>query len=223
MAMHEEGRAAVIVKEREAARRRCVEGKQALCQIEFSVESGLVLARLVPLLARRGGLAFVFPSWVAWSSKGEHQGPEAKASPLAVKQGYCSRFTAPPTPQPHSTGSMGSVKGLKGLTALILGPPGGGKGTISKKLLKDFGFLHLSTGDVLRKHVREQTAVGMAAQKFMLTGMIGSCRVDMDGLLALEGVEGGGRREDEAAAGVFVLQLADTALCVCVYVCHHEK
>jgi adenylate kinase family enzyme len=62
---------------------------------------------------------------------------------------------------------MGSVQRL---TALILGPPGGGKGTISKKLLKDFNFLHLSTGDVLRRHVQNQTAVGKAAQTYMIRG-----------------------------------------------------
>ena len=99
---------------------------------------------------------------------------------------------------------MGGVKGLKGLTALILGPPGGGKGTISKKLLKDFGFLHLSTGDVLRKHVREQTAVGMAAQKFMLTGTRWAI---CGGLVGAAGMCGGWREGEgrtDAAAGVFL-------------------
>lgn len=49
-------------------------------------------------------------------------------------------------------------------------PAGGGKGTIAKKMIKDFSFLHLSTGDVLRKHVREGTAVGKTAQSFMVKG-----------------------------------------------------
>jgi cytidylate kinase len=34
---------------------------------------------------------------------------------------------------------------------LILGPPGGGKGTISKQMVHDFHFHHVSTGDVLRE------------------------------------------------------------------------
>lgn len=58
----------------------------------------------------------------------------------------------------------------KKLTALIMGPPGGGKGTIAKKMIKDFEFLHLSTGDVLRKHVREGTGVGKTAQSYMVKG-----------------------------------------------------
>jgi len=56
---------------------------------------------------------------------------------------------------------------------LILGKPGGGKGTISGKVLKDFPvFRHLSTGDVLRQHVREGTAIGIEAKKHMDEGSL---------------------------------------------------
>lgn len=54
---------------------------------------------------------------------------------------------------------------------LILGKPGGGKGTISKKILKDFPtFTHFSTGDLLREHVRDQTSIGREAKKHMDMG-----------------------------------------------------
>ncbi len=54
---------------------------------------------------------------------------------------------------------------------LILGKPGGGKGTISNKILNDFpSFKHLSTGDLLRKHVRDQTPIGLEAKKHMDNG-----------------------------------------------------
>jgi len=54
---------------------------------------------------------------------------------------------------------------------LILGRPGGGKGTISNKILKDFpSFHHLSTGDLLRQHVREKTDIGLQAKKHMDNG-----------------------------------------------------
>jgi len=36
---------------------------------------------------------------------------------------------------------------------VIMGAPGGGKGTISKRLVQDYGFVHISTGDLLRKHL----------------------------------------------------------------------
>lgn len=56
------------------------------------------------------------------------------------------------------------------LNALIMGPPGGGKGTIAKKIIKDFGFFHLSTGDVLRAHVRSETEIGKQAKSYMVKG-----------------------------------------------------
>jgi len=56
---------------------------------------------------------------------------------------------------------------------LILGKPGGGKGTISGKILKDFSNLHhVSTGDILRQHVREQSAIGIEAKQFMEQGRL---------------------------------------------------
>ena len=56
--------------------------------------------------------------------------------------------------------------------ALIMGPPGGGKGTISKKILKEFPFHHLSTGDQLRAHVQNSTAVGQEAKQYMDSGAL---------------------------------------------------
>lgn len=56
---------------------------------------------------------------------------------------------------------------------LILGKPGGGKGTISGKILKDFPKCHhVSTGDLLRQHVREQTELGQKAKAFMDAGKL---------------------------------------------------
>ena len=56
---------------------------------------------------------------------------------------------------------------------LILGKPGGGKGTISGKILKDFPqFRHVSTGDQLRQHVRNETPLGKEAKKFMDEGCL---------------------------------------------------
>jgi len=59
----------------------------------------------------------------------------------------------------------------EGVLALILGKPGGGKGTISNKIFADFPeFQHLSTGDILRRHVREQTPIGTEAKTYMDSG-----------------------------------------------------
>lgn len=57
--------------------------------------------------------------------------------------------------------------------ALILGKPGGGKGTISGKILQDFPqFHHISTGDLLRSHVRTETEVGLKAAQYMKEGKL---------------------------------------------------
>ncbi|MBC8193038.1 MAG: adenylate kinase [Candidatus Marinimicrobia bacterium] len=50
---------------------------------------------------------------------------------------------------------------------IIVGPPGAGKGTQAKLIVKDFHIIQLSTGDLLREHRRQDTKLGQAAQKYM--------------------------------------------------------
>ena len=40
---------------------------------------------------------------------------------------------------------------------LIMGPPGGGKGTISERIVKDFNLQHMSSGDLLRNNINRKT------------------------------------------------------------------
>ena len=53
---------------------------------------------------------------------------------------------------------------------LLLGPPGGGKGTQSKFIMDEFNIPQISTGDMLRAHVSKNTALGIQAKKFMDNG-----------------------------------------------------
>lgn len=53
---------------------------------------------------------------------------------------------------------------------LIFGPPGAGKGTQAEQLREQLNLLHLSTGDILRKHVRENTPLGQKAKPIMEAG-----------------------------------------------------
>ena len=53
---------------------------------------------------------------------------------------------------------------------LLLGPPGGGKGTQSKFLMSKFNIPQISTGDMLRSHVKNDTILGQKAKKYMEQG-----------------------------------------------------
>lgn len=53
---------------------------------------------------------------------------------------------------------------------IVLGPPGAGKGTYTKFLVKDYGFPQISTGDMFRKHMSEQTELGKTIKVFMDSG-----------------------------------------------------
>jgi len=55
---------------------------------------------------------------------------------------------------------------------ILLGAPGAGKGTVAKALVDRLGVTHLSTGDMLRVAVAEQTEVGKLAQGFMSQGSL---------------------------------------------------
>ncbi|MEN3010251.1 MAG: adenylate kinase [Candidatus Bipolaricaulaceae bacterium] len=53
---------------------------------------------------------------------------------------------------------------------VLLGPPGAGKGTLASRLVQAFGFLHVSTGDMLREEVAKGTPLGQLAQGYMARG-----------------------------------------------------
>ena len=53
---------------------------------------------------------------------------------------------------------------------IFLGAPGSGKGTQSKRVASELSIPQLSTGDILREAVKNQTAVGIEAKKYMDAG-----------------------------------------------------
>ena len=56
------------------------------------------------------------------------------------------------------------------MNIVLLGAPGAGKGTQAAKLVEKFGFAHISTGDMLRAAVKNQTPLGLEAKKYMDAG-----------------------------------------------------
>jgi adenylate kinase len=59
-----------------------------------------------------------------------------------------------------------------GARVVLLGPPGAGKGTQAKLLQDKFGVCQISTGDILRKAVAEQTPLGKEASQYISSGAL---------------------------------------------------
>ena len=55
---------------------------------------------------------------------------------------------------------------------ILFGPPGSGKGTQSEKLIDKYGLIHLSTGNLLREEITNQTSLGLEAKKYMDSGQL---------------------------------------------------
>jgi adenylate kinase len=54
----------------------------------------------------------------------------------------------------------------------FLGPPGAGKGTQARDLAREWGALHLATGDMLREALAAGTALGLEAKRYMDQGAL---------------------------------------------------
>ena len=67
---------------------------------------------------------------------------------------------------------------------VLFGPPGAGKGTQAQILKEQFGLVHISTGDVFRKNIKEQTPLGALAKSYMDQGHLVPDEVTIDMLAA---------------------------------------
>lgn len=56
------------------------------------------------------------------------------------------------------------------MSIALIGPSGSGKGTHIPDLVQSFDLLHLSTGDLFREHLNQQTALGLLAEKYIQHG-----------------------------------------------------
>ncbi len=58
------------------------------------------------------------------------------------------------------------------LNIVLFGAPGSGKGTQSEKLIEQYGLHHISTGEVLRDHIKRRTELGKIAQGYIDEGQL---------------------------------------------------
>ena len=63
---------------------------------------------------------------------------------------------------------------------LLIGAPGAGKGTQAERLAKRFGIAHISSGDLLRQHVKDQTSIGQMIKSYLDRGDLVPDGVVMD-------------------------------------------
>ncbi|MDO5018660.1 MAG: adenylate kinase [Lagierella massiliensis] len=55
---------------------------------------------------------------------------------------------------------------------VLLGPPGAGKGTQAEKIVEEFNVLHVSTGDIFRKNIKEETELGKKVKGYLAEGKL---------------------------------------------------
>ncbi|MBC3847594.1 adenylate kinase [Winogradskyella echinorum] len=73
------------------------------------------------------------------------------------------------------------LKTTQHMTNLVLfGPPGAGKGTQANYLKEKYDLVHISTGDVFRYNIKNETALGMLAKSFMDKGELVPDQVTID-------------------------------------------
>lgn len=58
------------------------------------------------------------------------------------------------------------------LNLVLFGPPGAGKGTQSQKLIDHYQLIHISTGDIFRDHIKNQTELGKEVSQILADGKL---------------------------------------------------
>jgi hypothetical protein len=73
-------------------------------------------------------------------------------------------------PNPNITSRYTKAKFSSAFKVIIAGAPASGKGTQCEAIKNEFGLVHLSTGDILRVAVQQETSLGLLAKPFMDSG-----------------------------------------------------
>lgn len=68
--------------------------------------------------------------------------------------------------------SLSFPKAIDMLNLILFGPPGSGKGTQSQLLIDRYALIHISTGDLLRREMKEGTVLGKEAEAYIHKGQL---------------------------------------------------
>jgi adenylate kinase len=58
------------------------------------------------------------------------------------------------------------------MKVILLGAPGAGKGTQAKRIAADYDIPHISTGDIFRENIKNNTQLGLRAKEYMDQGLL---------------------------------------------------
>ena len=81
---------------------------------------------------------------------------------------------------PMEVGVADGTSASSQLRLLLIGAPGAGKGTQAELLARRFGLAHISSGDLLRQHVKDQTSIGQMIKSYLDRGDLVPDAVVMD-------------------------------------------
>ena len=65
-----------------------------------------------------------------------------------------------------------TLKTTRMLNFVLFGPPGAGKGTQSQKLIEKYQLIHISTGDLFRAHIKNQSPLGQQVSQLIADGQL---------------------------------------------------
>ena len=90
------------------------------------------------------------------------------------------RFSADGPDRLRCWHSAAAREDIRAVRLLLIGAPGAGKGTQADLLAARFGIAHISSGDLLRQHVRDQTSLGQTVKSYVDNGDLVPDSVVMD-------------------------------------------
>ncbi|MEX0913805.1 MAG: adenylate kinase [Demequina sp.] len=117
------------------------------------------------------------------------------------------------------------------MRAVLLGPPGAGKGTQAARLSEHYGIPAISTGDIFRANVKGETALGKSAKSYMdagelvpdeVTNAMVVDRLDQDDVADGFLLDGYPRNPDQAVVLDGMLRDGGTALDVALEITANE-